>query len=99
VRLGFRAGSGFELRLSTWPGTDRRGRAHHDANHRGLFRIALAVEDVRAAAAEAAAAGFDVGEPTYIELPGTPLGGLWVAFLRDPDGVMVEFVERPASAI
>jgi catechol 2,3-dioxygenase-like lactoylglutathione lyase family enzyme len=65
------------------------------ANHRGLFRMAMAVPDVRAAVAAARAAGVDASDATFVPLPGTPLGGLWVSFFRDPDGVMVEFVERP----
>jgi catechol 2,3-dioxygenase-like lactoylglutathione lyase family enzyme len=98
-RLTFGDASGFELRLTTWPGTDALGRAHDAANHRGLFRMALAVDDVRATVADAATdERLTVSEPVYIPLPDTPLGGLWVAFLRDPDGVTVEFVERPAAS-
>jgi catechol 2,3-dioxygenase-like lactoylglutathione lyase family enzyme len=95
-RLTFGDPSGFELRFTMWPGTSRRGRAHDDANHRGLYRMALAVDDVRAAVAAARAdATLDPGDPVFIPLPDTPLDGLWVSFLRDPDGVTVEFVERP----
>ena len=59
----------------------------------GLFRMALAVDDVRAAY-EGCADAVQIGEPEYVPLPGTPLGGLWVSFLRDLDGVTVELVER-----
>lgn len=89
---------GLELRLNAWPGRDQ-AKAHESANHRGLFRMAVAVTDVRAAVGAARATGWiDVTDPTYISLPDTPLGGLWVAFFRDPDGVMVEFVERPPAS-
>jgi catechol 2,3-dioxygenase-like lactoylglutathione lyase family enzyme len=88
----------FELHLTGW--ADAGGRAHLHGNDRGLFRMALAVDDVRAACAQAARDGIiDVGEPEYVPLPGTPLGGLWVSFFRDPDGVMVELVERATGAV
>jgi catechol 2,3-dioxygenase-like lactoylglutathione lyase family enzyme len=88
----------FELHLTAWATTDRRGPAHARGNDRGLFRMALAVDDVRAAYDEARRGErVQVGTPQYVPLPGTPLGGLWVSFLRDPDGVMVELVERSMS--
>jgi catechol 2,3-dioxygenase-like lactoylglutathione lyase family enzyme len=33
-----------------------------------------------------------------IALHGTPVADMWIAFLRDPDGIPVELVERPRSA-
>jgi catechol 2,3-dioxygenase-like lactoylglutathione lyase family enzyme len=88
-----------ELRLTQWPDNTPRGRAHAQANHRGLFRMALAVTDVRAASdAARRVGGIDASDPSWIPLPGTPLGGLWVSFFRDPNGVMVEYVERPAAS-
>jgi catechol 2,3-dioxygenase-like lactoylglutathione lyase family enzyme len=98
-RMTFGDPSGFEVRLMQWPGTDAGQRAHDAAHHRGLYRIALAVDDVRGAVAHARGAGVSVGEPVHIPLPDTPLGGLWIAFLRDPDGVTVELVERPVDAV
>ena len=86
-----------ELHLTTWDDVRAKGPAHVPANSRGLFRMAMGVEDVRDACA-AAVPPVVPGAPEYIELPGTPLGGLWVAFMRDADGVMVEFVERPMDA-
>jgi len=85
----------FRLELTEWDAADRSRRAHANGNARGLFRMALAVDDVRAAHEAARVSGrVDVGEPQYVPLPGTPLGGLWVSFFRDPNGVMVELVER-----
>jgi len=83
-----------ELRLTQWesgPGL----AAPTGANVRGLFRMALAVPDVRSAVDAAWRSGvIEASGATLIPLPGTPLGGLWVSFLRDPDGLMVEYVER-----
>ena len=97
-RLTFGDPSGFELKLTAWPGTPADGRAHEDANHRGLYRMALGVDDVRDAVTRARTDDrLDPSDPEYIPLPDTPLGGLWVSFLQDPDGVTVELVERPAG--
>jgi hypothetical protein len=38
-------------------------------------------------------------EPVHIPMPDTPTGGFTVLFLRDPDGVVVEFVHRPRSSV
>jgi len=85
-----------ELHLTRFEG-EPGGQAHDRPNMRGLYRMACGVEDVRAAVAEVRPA-VEPGEPSYIPLPGTKLGGLWVAFMKDPDGVTIEFVERPMDA-
>jgi hypothetical protein len=36
-----------------------------------------------------------MGDPVWCPLPGTKIDGLYIAFLRSPDGVVFEFVERP----
>ena len=83
-----------ELRLTAWPSRPATA-AHSRANDRGLFRMALAVPDVRVAVEAARHSGaIEASDASFIPLPGTPLGGLWVSFFKDPDGVMVEFVER-----
>ena len=83
-----------ELRLTAWPSAPA-APAHRHANHRGLFRMALAVPDVRAAVEAARRSGaVEASGASFIPLPGTPLDGLWVSFFQDPDGVMVEYVER-----
>jgi catechol 2,3-dioxygenase-like lactoylglutathione lyase family enzyme len=82
-----------ELRLTAWPSRPAT-TAHSRASDRGLFRMALAVPDVRAAVVAARQSGaVAASDASFIPIPGTPLG-LWVSFFKDPDGVMVEFVER-----
>jgi catechol 2,3-dioxygenase-like lactoylglutathione lyase family enzyme len=98
--VGLAADPSFSLELTQWHRPSAVGPVPDLAHTRGLFRIALACEDVRAAHAElSGAAEFRGAEPVWIPLLGTPLGGLTVLFLRDPDGVLVELVERPASAL
>jgi hypothetical protein len=67
----------------------------HGGNHQGLFRCAMRVEDVRKAWSLVPNWVVRQRDPIYCPLPGTPIDGLWVAFLRSPDGVVFEFVERP----
>jgi catechol 2,3-dioxygenase-like lactoylglutathione lyase family enzyme len=87
------------LELTAWSSPEVTGSPIGPANHVGIYRIALAVDDVAAARAELAAILPDVPEPIWVPLPGTKLGGVTVLFLTDPDGVVVELVERPRKAM
>jgi catechol 2,3-dioxygenase-like lactoylglutathione lyase family enzyme len=80
----------FTLELVQWHRPTGTGTPPQAANSQGLYRIALASEHVTARQG---------AEPVWIPMAGTPLGGLTVLFLKDPDGVVVELVERPASAL
>ncbi|MDO8361916.1 MAG: VOC family protein [Actinomycetota bacterium] len=89
----------FAIELTQWLSPASRGVPKAGAADQGLFRMALAVEDTRAAGNALRAAGWPhVGEPKCHQLAGTPLPDLWITFLRDPDGVTVELVERPVAA-
>jgi catechol 2,3-dioxygenase-like lactoylglutathione lyase family enzyme len=86
----------FSLELERHPGPIHPG----PANTQGLYRIALAVDDVRAAhAALCSDRGWELPEPVFIPMPDTPTGGFTVLFMADPDGAVVELVERPRSAV
>jgi catechol 2,3-dioxygenase-like lactoylglutathione lyase family enzyme len=87
------------LLLCEWVEPASTGAAYELPYHRGLYRIALAVDDTRASAAALAAAGHAIlRPPMQVELAGTRVPSMWIAFLRDPDGIPVELVERPRSA-
>jgi catechol 2,3-dioxygenase-like lactoylglutathione lyase family enzyme len=64
-------------------------------NRQGLYRCALRVESVQDALAAVPDSVQRMGEPVWCPLPGTKIEGLHIAFLRSPDGVVFEFVERP----
>lgn len=66
-------------------------------NHQGLYRCALRVENVHDALAQVPETVQRVGDPVWCPLPGTKIEGLHIAFLRSPEGVVFEFVERPLS--
>lgn len=89
----------FEVVAVEWTEPATHGRHPDQANHAGLYRAALGVDDTRAAHAELAAEGvpFDP-PPRLVELHGTPVPDMWITFLRDPDGMPFEFVQRPRDA-
>ena len=66
-------------------------------NRQGLYRCALRVESVEAALAQVPSGVQIMGSPVWCPLPGTKIDGLYIAFLRSPEGVVFEFVERPLS--
>jgi catechol 2,3-dioxygenase-like lactoylglutathione lyase family enzyme len=80
--------------------TQRHGpttaRPAKQPNQQGLYRCALRVENTHTAIASTPE-GIAVRGPIWCPLPGTPIDGLNIAFLTDPDGVVLEYVERPLS--
>jgi catechol 2,3-dioxygenase-like lactoylglutathione lyase family enzyme len=64
-------------------------------NRQGLYRCALRVENVHEALENVPDSVEVMGDPVWCPLPGTKIEGLHIAFLRSPDGVVFEFVERP----
>jgi catechol 2,3-dioxygenase-like lactoylglutathione lyase family enzyme len=66
-------------------------------NRQGLYRCALRVENVEKALAEVPDSVERMGDPVWCPLPGTKIDGVYIAFLRSPDGVVFEFVERPLN--
>ena len=88
----------FAIHLTTWSGPPPRGPSYGAPFHQGLYRVAMAVDDVQAAWTALRDAGLAIQPPYTFPLPGTKITqGLTILFLRDPDGILVELVERPAS--
>ena len=88
----------FSIELTQWQDPKGTGVAASPAYHRGLYRIALGVDDVNAAHEQLSLTTAEpLSAPQFVELPGTRLGGVTVLFLRDPDGVVVELVGRSRS--
>lgn len=79
---------------------DRTATRHPwQANTQGLYRIALAVEDVHEAHRELVEQGLSTPEPVWMPMVDTPTGGFTIVVLTDPDGAVVELVERPRSEV
>jgi catechol 2,3-dioxygenase-like lactoylglutathione lyase family enzyme len=88
-----------ELVLTQWNSPPSHGRHPVEANHAGLFRTAVSVDDTRRSYDEFRAAGWVFErEPRQVELEGTNVPDMWICFLNDPDGVPFEFVQRPRDA-
>ena len=89
----------FEVQLVQWNTPASHGRHYANPQHAGLFRMALGVEDTRAAYEELKAEGVVFERPPMdVILNGTPVPEMWICFLNDPDGVPFEFVQRPRAA-
>jgi catechol 2,3-dioxygenase-like lactoylglutathione lyase family enzyme len=88
----------FSLIFTQWTGPPPAGPTYAMPFHQGLYRMAIAVDDVQAAYAFLREAGIARHPPYTFALPGTPITeGLTILFIRDPDGILVELVERPPS--
>jgi len=89
----------FEVQLVQWNTPASHGRHYANPQHAGLFRMALGVDDTRAAYEEMLAEGVVFERPPMdVILNGTPVPEMWICFLNDPDGVPYEFVQRPRAA-
>jgi catechol 2,3-dioxygenase-like lactoylglutathione lyase family enzyme len=87
----------FSLTVVAHPDTRTADPVPWGGNHQGLYRCALRVENTEAAMALVPDSVEVKGDPVWCRLPGTKIEGLYISFLRSPDGVVFEFVERPLS--
>lgn len=63
--------------------------------HPGNVHVCLAVSDVASAHAHALACGATAVGDGWIEVPAGPMAGSRISYVRDPDGVTIELLERP----
>jgi catechol 2,3-dioxygenase-like lactoylglutathione lyase family enzyme len=88
----------YSLVFNTWSGPPPVGPPYLTNYHNGIYRFAVAVDDVYEAFENLRAAKLAVYPPYTFALPGTPItDGLTILFIRDPDGILVELVQRPRS--
>lgn len=86
----------FGILFTTWSGPQPTGPTYALPYHQGLYRMAMAVDDIHAAYATLLEAGVPRQPPYTFQLPGTKLtDGLTILFIRDPDNILVELVDRP----
>ena len=90
----------FEVILVEWAEPTAHG-AHYDRpNHAGLFRCVLHVYDTRASMEAMQAAGTEfIRGPVHTVLNVAAQLDMWLCFLLDPDGILYEFVGRPADTL
>jgi catechol 2,3-dioxygenase-like lactoylglutathione lyase family enzyme len=87
----------FSLSVVQHPDTRGQEPVPWGGNRQGLYRAALRVENTEKAMSSVPDSVEVMGEPVWCPLPGTKIAGLYISFLRSPDGVVFEFVERPLS--
>jgi catechol 2,3-dioxygenase-like lactoylglutathione lyase family enzyme len=85
----------FSLVVVQHPDTRSGDPVPWGGNHQGLYRCAMRVENTEAAMSLVPDSVEVMGDPVWCPLPGTKIEGLYISFLRSPDGVVFEFVERP----
>ena len=88
-------GDRFVMTVVAHPETAASDPVPWGGNHQGLYRCALRVDSVEKALNQVPNSVERMGDPVWCPLPGTKIDGLFIAFLRSPDGVVFEFVERP----
>jgi catechol 2,3-dioxygenase-like lactoylglutathione lyase family enzyme len=87
----------FSLVVVQHPDTRHGEPVAWGGNRQGLYRCALRVENTEKAMSLLPRSVEVMGDPVWCPLPGTKIEGLYISFLRSPDGVVFEFVERPLS--
>ena len=87
----------FSLTVVAHPETRKSDPVPWGGNLQGLYRCALRVENIERAMSSVPDSVEVMGDPVWCPLPGTKIEGLYISFLRSPDGVVFEFVERPLS--
>jgi catechol 2,3-dioxygenase-like lactoylglutathione lyase family enzyme len=94
IDVAYIQGPGHRLELIQYRAPDARGRVRSLPCDTGFAHIAFDVDDIDAAITVSAAHGVTpIGDPVAID-QGPNKGGR-VVYLRDPDDVTIEFIEKP----
>ena len=88
----------FQILLVQWTDPQTHGRHYEHPYHAGLFRTAMHVYDTFGSMDAMSAEGFvfDRG-PLHTVINDGKLD-MWLGYFSDPEGILHEFVQRPASA-
>jgi catechol 2,3-dioxygenase-like lactoylglutathione lyase family enzyme len=99
VLIAYLVGAGHTVELIEYRGPDDRALLRSRPCDTGAAHIAFDVEGVEAAVAAAGRHGFaPLSSEVVVNRIGGPNAGARVVYLRDADGVTVEFIERPPTA-
>ncbi len=95
ILVVFLQAPGHRIELIQYLDPEDRGRVEARPCDTGFAHIAFDVDDIDAAIAAARPHGVHpIGPPT--EIDDGPNRGCRVAYLRDPDGITIELIEKPA---
>lgn len=88
---------GFSIQLVQRPDLQALLPPLAKANAQGIFRMALAVEDISVSYPQLRDMGADCPlPPCWLHLgPESPVEAVWALFFRDPDGTCVELIQTP----
>ncbi|MCV7150126.1 VOC family protein [Mycolicibacterium pyrenivorans] len=86
---------GFALCLTQPDGSARQGDSYKSAYHSGFTRMALRVDDAEETRSQMVSKGLALRGPFPVSLGGTAVQDLRISGVDDPDGTLVEFVDRP----
>lgn len=88
---------GFGIRLMQRPDSQALLPPLAKANAQGIYRMALAVEDISVSYLQLRDMGADCPlPPCWVHLgPESPVEAVWALFFRDPDGTCVELIQTP----
>lgn len=96
IEVAYVQGPGHRLELIEYKAPADRGRVESRPCDTGFAHVAFDVDDIDAALAAAAAHGVKpLSEPQDLHTGPNKDGR--VVYTRDPDGVTVEFIQRPAG--
>lgn len=97
IEVAYIQGPGHRLELIQYKAPEQRGRVRSLPCDTGFAHIAYDVDDMEAALAAAEPHGvLPIGDPVVID-KGPNTGGR-VVYLRDPDEVTIEFIEKPKQS-
>ena len=96
IDVAYLQAPGHALELIEYKGPADRGRVDCRVCDIGAAHIAFDVEDVRAVVDLASQHGANL-MGTTLEITGGPNKGGRVAYMRDPDGVTMEFIQQGAA--
>jgi catechol 2,3-dioxygenase-like lactoylglutathione lyase family enzyme len=98
IEVAYVRGPGHSLELIQYKGPRERGKVESRPCDTGFAHIAFDVRNIDAAIAEAARHGVTPIAPPVLLTQGGPNAGSKVVYLRDPDGITIEFIEKPQRA-
>ncbi|MCB1744074.1 MAG: VOC family protein [Gammaproteobacteria bacterium] len=93
VLIAYVRGPDHSLELIEYTAPPERGQVQSRPCDVGFAHLAFDVDDVDAAIAASRAHGFEPINPPYVIDKG-PNTGARVVYLRDPDGITIEFIEK-----
>jgi catechol 2,3-dioxygenase-like lactoylglutathione lyase family enzyme len=95
IEVAYVRGPGHSLELIEYKGPRDKGRVESRPCDTGFAHIAFDVRNIEAAIEAAGRYGVTPVAPPVLLTQGGPNAGSKVVYLRDPDGITIEFIEKP----